>query len=105
MYDSLNKINSLEDITLVQEHLNVQKVSMNPTEFLPLNANIDGQMRSDKHKYKENRYITKDQARHIYKKVESGNIININTPKQEIDQDCELSRLDDKTEKLTLTEN
>ena len=42
---------------------------------------------------KENRYLTEDQAKHVYKKVESGNIININTVKQEIDQ--ELNRLDD----------
>ena len=30
---------------------------------------------------------TEDQARHIYKKGESGNIINVSTLKQEIDQD------------------
>ena len=35
------------------------------------------------------------QARHVYKKVESGNIININTLKKEIEQDWELSKLDD----------
>ena len=53
---------------------------------MPLNANIDGQIRSDKHKYKENKYITKEQARHVYKKVESSNIINVNTLKQEIEK-------------------
>ena len=62
---------------------------------MPLNANIRGQIRSHKHKYEENIYLTEDQPRHIYKKVESGNIININTLKQEIDQDQELNRLDD----------
>ena len=31
----------------------------------------------------------------MYKKVESGNIININTLKQEIEQDQELNNLDD----------
>ena len=31
----------------------------------------------------------------MYKKVDLGNIININTIKQEIDQDRELNRLDD----------
>ena len=31
----------------------------------------------------------------MYKKVESGNIINTNTLKQEIEQDQELNRLDD----------
>ena len=28
-----------------------------------------------------------DQARHVYKKVESGSVINIDTMKQEIDQE------------------
>ena len=62
---------------------------------MPLNTNIGGQIRYDKHKYKENKYLTEDQARHIYKKVESGNIIDINTLKQGIEQDQELNRLDD----------
>ena len=62
---------------------------------MPLNANIGGQIRSDKHKYEENKYLTEDQARHTYRKVESGNIIDINTLEQEIDQDWELNRLDD----------
>ena len=47
---------------------------------MPLNTNIGGQTRSNKHK--ENNYVTEDQARHVYKKVEVGNII---TMKQEVD--------------------
>ena len=31
--------------------------------------------------------LTKDQTRHIYKKVESEGIVNINTIKQEIEED------------------
>ena len=62
---------------------------------MPLNGNIGGQITSHKNKYKENKYLTEGQARHIYKKVESGNIININTLKQEIEQDQELNKLDD----------
>ena len=60
------------------------------TVFLPLNTNIGGQIRSNKYKYNENKYLTEDQVRHVYKKVESGNIITINTLKQGIDQDQEL---------------
>ena len=60
---------------------------------MPLNANISGQ---SKHiKGEETRYLTEDQAKHIYKKAESGNIINIDTIKQEMFQDQELNRLDD----------
>ena len=36
---------------------------------------------------KVTKYLTKDQTKHIHKKVESGSIINIGTVKQEIDQD------------------
>ena len=45
---------------------------------------MGGQITSHKNKYNENKYLTEDQARHVYKKVESGNIVNINTLKQEI---------------------
>ena len=36
---------------------------------------------------KEQRCLTEDQARHIYKKVEMDNIINVETMKQEIEDD------------------
>ena len=60
---------------------------------MPSNANIGGQMKSNRNK--KNRYLTEDQTKHIYKKVEMGKIINMSTIKQEIDQDQELNRLDD----------
>ena len=64
---------------------------------MPLNTNIGGQIRPDKYESKENKYLTEEQVIHVYKKVESGNIININTLtlKQEIEQDQELSKLGD----------
>ena len=49
--------------------------------------NIGGQARSDKYEFRENKYLMEEQARHVYKKVESGNMININILKQEIEQD------------------
>ena len=58
------------------------------------NRNIGGQSTSHKNKYDENNYLTEDQARHIYKKEKSGNIININTLGKEIEQDSELNKLD-----------
>ena len=60
---------------------------------MPLNTNKGGQTRSSEHK--ENRYLTEHWARHMYKKAELGDKININTIKQKIDQDGELNRLDD----------
>ena len=53
--------------------------------FLPLNENIGGRPKSLQ--IQERNFLTEDQARHVYKKVESGNVININAIKQEIDQD------------------
>ena len=37
----------------------------------------------------------KEQAEHIYRKVESGDIINVDTLKQETEQQQQLSRIDD----------
>ena len=47
---------------------------------MPLKANISGQ---SKHiKDKETRYLTEDQTKHMYKKVELESEINIDTIKQ-----------------------
>ena len=45
--------------------------------------------------HKESKYLSEEQARHVYKKVESGGMFNINTLKQEIEKEQELSKLDD----------
>ena len=39
--------------------------------------------------------MARDQARHIYKKVETGEIINADSVKHEIEQEKQLSRMDD----------
>ena len=39
--------------------------------------------------------LTRDQARYIYKKVETGEIINVNMVKHEIEQEKQLSQMDD----------
>ena len=60
---------------------------------MPLNADIGRQSKTNRSR--ENRYLIEVQAKDVYKKIESGNIINISTLKQEINQDRELNRLDD----------
>ena len=60
---------------------------------MPFNTNIGGKSKFPQ--IQERSFLTEDQAKHIYKKVESGNIINISTLKHVIDQDQELNRLDD----------
>ena len=61
--------------------------------FLPLDSRIGGQSR-DNHPT-VGQYLTRDQARHIYRKVETGGIINVDTVKYEIEQEKQLSRMDD----------
>ena len=55
---------------------------------------IGGQVRPNKYESRENKYLTEEQARHVYKKIGSSNMININTLKQEIQQDQKLSKID-----------
>ena len=61
--------------------------------FLPLDSRIGGQSR-DSHPT-VGQYLTRDQARHIYKKVETGEIINVDMMKHEIEQEKQLNRMDD----------
>ena len=60
--------------------------------MLPLSSKIGGQINNNKPK--DNRYLT-EQAMHIYKKIESGTIINADTMHQEIEKERELNRIDD----------
>ena len=61
--------------------------------FLPLDSRIGGQSR-DSHPT-VGQYLTREQARHIYKKVETGKIINVNMVKHEIEQEEQLNQMDD----------
>ena len=63
------------------------------TAFLPLDSRIGGQSR-DSHPT-VGQYLTRDQARHVYKKVETGEVINVDAVKHEIEQEKQLSRIDD----------
>ena len=50
-----------------------------PTAFLPLSTNIGRQTLPNKCGYKEGKYLTEEEARHVCKKIESGSIINTDT--------------------------
>ena len=58
---------------------------------MSLNTKIGGQTRYIKDK--EDKCLTNDQARHVYMKAESQSIINVDTIRQEIDQD--IDKVDD----------
>ena len=57
--------------------------------------NIGGQIAPNNYVHKESKYLSEERARHVYRKVESVGMININTLKQEIEQEQEVSKLDD----------
>ena len=59
---------------------------------MPLNTRISGQARYIKDK--EAICLANDEARHVYKKTESGSIINIDTIKQEIETDQDVDKKD-----------
>ena len=61
--------------------------------FLPLDFKTGGQNK-DSHPT-VGQYLTRDQTRYIYKKVETGESINADTIQHEIDQEKQLSKLDD----------
>ena len=63
------------------------------TAFLPLDPKIGGQDR-DSHPT-VGQYLTREQVKHIYKKVETGETINVDTMKLEIEQEKQLSQIDD----------
>ena len=47
-------------------------------------------------------YLTRDQTRYMYKKVETGEMINTDTVQQEIEQEKQLNRIDDKNGEINL---
>ena len=52
-----------------------------PTTFLPLSPKIDGLI--DNNKPRIGQYLTREQANFVYKKTESGEMINTETLQQE----------------------
>ena len=65
-----------------------------PTTFLPLSPRIGEQVVNNKPKASQ--YLTEKQARYVYKKTESGGIINTGKSHQEIEQERQLNIIDDR---------
>ena len=63
------------------------------TAFLSLSTKIGGQI--DNNRPSVGQFLTREQTRYIYKKTESGEIINTETVQQELDQERQLDRIDD----------
>ena len=64
------------------------------TTLLPLDFSIGGQSRDSCHTVGQ--YLTRDEARYVYKKVETGEPINMDMIQQEIEQEKQLNRMDDR---------
>ena len=62
------------------------------TAFLPLDSRIGGQGR-DNHPT-VGQFLTREQARYIYRKVETGEIINTDMIEQEIEEEKQLNKID-----------
>ena len=65
------------------------------TTFLPLDSRIGGQDGNDKPSVGQ--FLTREQMKYIYRKVEIGEIINTETMEQELEQEEQLSKIDDTT--------
>ena len=61
--------------------------------LLPLDFRIGGQSRDSYPTVGQ--YLTRDQAKYVYRKVETGKTINTDTIQQEIEQEKQLNRMDD----------
>ena len=66
--------------------------------FLPLDFRIGGQSRDSCPTVGQ--YLTRDQTRYIYKKPQTGEMINIGTIQQEIEQEKQLNKIDDKNREM-----
>ena len=61
--------------------------------FIPLDSKIGGQINYDRSSIEQ--FLTREQTSYVYKKIESGEIINVNTIQQEIEQEEQLNKIDD----------
>ena len=64
-----------------------------PTTFLPLSSKIGGHVSNNRPNIGQ--FLTMEHASYIYKKTESGEIINTETIQQELEQEMQLNKIDD----------
>ena len=64
-----------------------------PTTFLPLSPKRGGLINNNKPSIQQ--YLTREQANFVYKKTESGEMINTETLQQELEHEKQLNKIDD----------
>ena len=62
------------------------------TTFLPLDSKIGGQINHNRPSIGQ--FLTREQANYVYKKVKMGEMINVKTIQQEMEQEEQLSKID-----------
>ena len=67
--------------------------SRSPLNFLPLDFKTGGP--SEDSQPTVGQYLTRDQTRHVYKKVETGESINTDMIQQEVEQEKQLNKLEE----------
>ena len=73
------------------------------TTFLPLDSKTGVQINHNRPSIGQ--FLTREQASYVYKKVEMGEMISVNTIQQEMEQEEQLSKLMIQMENSTHTEN
>ena len=63
------------------------------TSFLPLDSKIGGQGRNDRPNVGQ--FLTREQTNYMYKMIETGEMINTDTIQREMEQEEQLSKIDD----------
>ena len=63
------------------------------TAFLPLDSKIGGQVSHDRPKVGQ--FLTREQANYVYKKVETGEMINTDMIQKEMEQEEQFNKMDD----------
>ena len=63
------------------------------TTFVPLDSKIGGQVSHDRPKVGQ--FLTREQANSVYKKVETGEMIDTDIIQQEMEQEEQLNKMDD----------
>ena len=74
-----------------------------PTTFLPLSSKIGGYVSSIRTSVGQ--FLTRERASYIYKKTESGKIINMETIQQGLEQERQLNKIDDTNEETNHIRN
>ena len=64
-----------------------------PTKFSPVSPKIGGLINNNKSSIGQ--YLTREQTNFVYKKTESGEMINTETLQQELEHERQLNKIDD----------